>query len=139
MRRGAKPAKAKVEARRPVARKSPKKEASKRRQLEKRPSEALEHQTATAEILRVISCSRTDIQPVFDTIIQNATRLCEALNGTVFRFDGSLIHVAAHHNIAPEAVNVVDRVFPIAPGKGSVTARAILARAVTQRPRMPRR
>jgi len=41
-------------------------------------------------------------------------------NGTVFRFDGSPIHVAAHHNSAPEAVEVVRRAFPMAPGRGTV-------------------
>ncbi|HWN13787.1 MAG TPA: GAF domain-containing protein [Candidatus Dormibacteraeota bacterium] len=131
MRREVKPGKAKVEGRLPVARKSEKSETSKRGQPETRPSEALAHQTAMAEILRVIASSRTDVQPVFDTIIQNATRLCEAFNGTVFRFDGSLIHVAARHNLAPEAVNVVDGAFPISPGTGTVTGRAILTRAVT--------
>src|SRR5205807_4143254 len=75
-------------------------------------SEALEQQTATSEILKVISGSPTDVRPVFDAIIQNAVRLCGGFNGTVFRFDGSLIHVAAHHNFAPEAADVVHRVFP---------------------------
>src|SRR5690348_10403811 len=42
------------------------------------------------------------------------------INGTVFRFDGSPIHVAAHHNSAPEAVEVVRRAFPMAPGRGTV-------------------
>ena len=55
-------------------------------------SEALEQQTATGEILRVISSSPTDIQPTFDAIAASAVRLCEAQEGTVFRFDGSLIH-----------------------------------------------
>jgi GAF domain-containing protein len=95
---------------------------------------ALERQTATSEILRVISRSPTDVQPVFDAIIQNALQLCEAGQGTVFRFDGSLIHVAAHHNVAPEAADVVRRVFPLPPGKGSVTGRAILTRAVVHVP-----
>ncbi len=42
------------------------------------------------------------------------------INGAVFRFDGSPIHVAAHHNSAPEAVEVVRRAFPMAPGRGTV-------------------
>src|SRR5437773_2178254 len=88
-------------------------------------SEALEQQTATSEILKVISSSPTDVRPVFDSIIQNAVRLCGGFNGTVFRFDGSLIHVAAHHNFAPEAADVVNRVFPIPADRGSVTGRAI--------------
>ena len=97
-------------------------------------SDALEQQTATSEILRVISSSPMDVQPVFDTIIQNATLLCEAFYGTVFRFDGDLISVAAHHNLSSEVVNVVDRVFPISPGTGTVTGRAILTRAVAHVP-----
>ena len=97
-------------------------------------SEALEQQTATSEILKVISGSPTDVRPVFDAIIQNAVRLCGGFNGTVFRFDGSLIHVAAHHNFAPEAADVVHRVFPIPPDRGSVTGRAILTRSVIHLP-----
>ena len=56
--------------------------------------EALEQQTATSEILRVISSSPTDVQPVFDTIAANALRLCDARLSAIFRFDGELIHVA---------------------------------------------
>ena len=97
-------------------------------------TEALEQQTTTSEILRVISRSQTDVQPVFDTIVQNAVQLCEAANGTVFRFDGSLIHIAAHQGRSPEATAILRRVFPIPPGKGSVSGRAILTRAVTHVP-----
>ena len=96
--------------------------------------EALERQTVTSAILRIISSSPTDAQPVFDAIVQNAVRLCEAANGTVFRFDGSLIHVAAHHARSPEATDVLHRVFPLPPGQGTVTGRAILARAVVHAP-----
>ena len=58
-------------------------------------TEALEQQTATSEILRVISQSPTDVQPVFDTIARSATRLCDALYGLVFRFDGKTITLVA--------------------------------------------
>ena len=59
--------------------------------------EALEEQTATSEILQVISRSPTDVQPVFDTIARSTARLCEASNVMVFRVDGSILHLAAHH------------------------------------------
>ncbi len=65
-------------------------------------TEALEQQTATAEILRVISSSPTDVQPVFEAIVQSAVRLCEAVNGSVSRFDGSLIHLVAQHGMSAE-------------------------------------
>ena len=58
-------------------------------------TESLEQQTATSEILRVISQSQRDVQPVFDTIAANARKLCEAAFAVVYTFDGRLIHVAA--------------------------------------------
>jgi hypothetical protein len=74
--KGAKPAKAKVDAKLPVARKSRKNEGPRNRQLEKRLVEALEQEEATDEILRVIGSSPTDVQPVFATIVRSAARLC---------------------------------------------------------------
>jgi GAF domain-containing protein len=92
-------------------------------------TEALEQQTATGEILRVISSSPTDVQPVFDAIVQSAVRLSEAASGGVFRFDGNLIHMVAEHGWTP-ALETIRRVWPRPPGRGSATARAILTRAV---------
>jgi GAF domain-containing protein len=51
---------------------------------------SLDRQTATAEILRVISGSRTDLQPVFDAILQSAVRLCGAINGIIWRVEDGL-------------------------------------------------
>ena len=65
-------------------------------------TEALEQQTATSEILRVISQSPTDVQPVFDTIAAAALKLCNAELGVVTRFDGELIRLAALANVSPE-------------------------------------
>jgi GAF domain-containing protein len=93
-------------------------------------SESLEQQTATAEVLRVISSSPTDVQPTFDVIARSARRLCDAANAMVFRFDGELIHLAAYDNLDSEQLAAVRSVFPIRPGRESITARAILTRAL---------
>src|SRR5215467_6902321 len=89
-------------------------------------SEALEQQTATSEILRVISSSPTDVQPVFETIAANALRLCAANFSAVFRFDGDLIHLAALHNMRnAEGAEALRRAFPVPPGRGGTVARSI--------------
>ena len=93
-------------------------------------TDALEQQTATSEILRVISSSPTDVQPTFEAIAASSRRLCEAAHGMVFRFDGDLVHLAAHDNLSTEQLDAVRSVFPIRPGRGSVTARAILTRSL---------
>jgi signal transduction histidine kinase len=93
-------------------------------------TETLAYQTASSEILRVISSSPTDIQPTFDAIAISARRLCEAAHGMVFRFDGELIHLVAHDNLDAEQLAAVRSVFPIPPGRGSITARAILTRTL---------
>jgi signal transduction histidine kinase len=97
-------------------------------------TESLEQQTATSEVLQVISRSPSDVEPTFDVIAASAARLCEAVEGTVFRFDGALIHIAAHCGGVPDQTAALRRVFPIPPGRGSVTARAILTRAVVHVP-----
>ncbi len=112
MRQGEKPGKSKAETKRSVDRRSPKNDASGSRELEKRLAEALEQQRATSEILRVISSSPGDIQPVFDAIAANAARLCDAVNGLVIRFDGQLLHLAAHHNVDPERLAAVKQAYP---------------------------
>jgi GAF domain-containing protein/nitrogen-specific signal transduction histidine kinase len=92
--------------------------------------EALERQTATAEILRIISSSPTDVQPTFDAIAKAAATLTGALNGGVYRYDGSLIHFVAHYGCTADQLAAFHRVFPLAPGRGSITARAIMTREV---------
>ena len=94
--------------------------------------EAREQQTATAEILRVIRASPTDVQPVFDMIAESASRLCEAQFCFVYRFDGQLLHFVAHHSVSPKAVEINRRAFPQPPSRKSVAARAILEQSVVQ-------
>ena len=130
MRRGPKPAKSKVEAKPPVARKSSKNDAARVRDLEKRLAEALERQTATGEILGVISSSPTNVQPVFDTIASSATRLCDALYSLVFRFDGETITLVAADGSSPERLDVIRSAYPAPPGRKSVAAQAILERQI---------
>jgi two-component system NtrC family sensor kinase len=125
MERGVKPAKAKVEAKPPVPRKSPKIDGSMGSQLEQRLTEALEQQTATSDILRVISQSPTDVQPVFDTIVVAARKLCGATSANVFTFDGELIHLAAFVNVGPDYVEAMRQFYPRPPGRDTGVTRAI--------------
>jgi class 3 adenylate cyclase len=64
-------------------------------------TEAVERQTATAEVLRLISSSRGELTPVFEAILQNAIWLCEAKFGTLFVYDNGVIHVPSHINLSP--------------------------------------
>jgi signal transduction histidine kinase len=97
-------------------------------------SEAHRREAATAEILRVISRSRNDVQPVFDTIVKSAVRLCNGLFSGVYRFDGELLHHVAHYNYAPAALAEVHRKFPARPTRDFGTGRAILERATIHIP-----
>src|SRR5262249_7905694 len=90
--------------------------------------------TAAAEILRVISRSPTDVQPVFDMIAESAARLCEAQYCFVYRFEGQLLHFVAHHGLTPEVLEINRSSYPAPPGRTSVAARAVLERSVVQIP-----
>ena len=70
--------------------------------LKRERDEALEQQKATAEVLRVISASPGDLKPVFDAILENATRICEAKFGVLHRFDGEYCHLGAQVGTPPE-------------------------------------
>ena len=64
-------------------------------------SEALEQQTATSEVLQVISTSSGELEPVFETILVNAVRICEATFGNMYLRDGEVFRIAAAHNTPP--------------------------------------
>src|SRR5262249_12385684 len=86
-------------------------------------TEALEQQTATSEILRVISSSPTDVQPVFDTIATNAARLCNAVDAVVLLPDGADLVIGAHYGMIPTDAAMTGRA-PI--GTDWVSGRAFL-------------
>src|SRR5262245_39061121 len=121
MRRGAKPAKGKVQAKAAVTRKSPKNDA-RIRDLEKRLAEALEQQRASGEILRVISSSPTNLQPVLDAIATNAALVCDAYDAVVFLREGDRLRAAAHYG--PITITLQHSTL----SRGSVTEAAILDR-----------
>jgi signal transduction histidine kinase len=95
-------------------------------------TEALDQQTATSEILRVIASSPTNVQPVFDTIVNRAPRLCGAKFCLLYRFDGELVHLVAHHNAPGELLELLQRLYPMRPWRQHAVGRAIMSGAVVQ-------
>jgi signal transduction histidine kinase len=132
MGRGPKPAKSK-EAKPSVARKAPKNNNTKVRNLENRlaealrdKSEALEQQTATSEILTVIASSPTDIQPTLEAVAESAARLCEATDATILLRDGDVVVPKAHFGSLGAPFGERQAIH-----RGWVTGRAVLeARAI---------
>jgi two-component system, NtrC family, sensor kinase len=80
-------------------------------------TESLEQQTATAEVLQVISSSPGDLEPVFETMLAKAVRICDARFGNIFRWDGDALHLLAAHNV-PIAFDDVRRRLPLRPSPG---------------------
>ena len=95
-------------------------------------SEALEQQTATAEILRVIAGSPADLQPIFDGIAAAAVNLTNAALAGVVTYDGRLMHLAAMYGATPEELQNIRHVFPIPADRGTATGRAILTRQIAR-------
>ena len=96
--------------------------------------ESLQQQTAAADVLKVISRSANDVQPVFETIARSAVDLCGATYGIVFRYDGELITMAAHHNLDHAALEALNQIWPMRPDNRTVMGRTILQRNVVHIP-----
>ncbi|MBI2799853.1 MAG: GAF domain-containing protein [Gammaproteobacteria bacterium] len=96
--------------------------------------EALERQTAMSDILRVISESPTDVQPVFDAIVDRAITLTRATMGVATRFDGERLHLVGIGDMSEAQIASARNIFPTVPTRGTLNGRAALARAPVQIP-----
>src|SRR5262249_52556257 len=89
-------------------------------------------QTATSEVLRVISGSPTNVQPVFDSIAESAVRLCGGQFSFMVRFDGKAMDFASSFGLSIEGLDAFRRLLPQPASEGTASGRAILNRAVVE-------
>ena len=94
-------------------------------------NEALEQQTATSEVLSVISRSKFDLQVILQSVIDTAARLCRAERAVIFRLDQGLYHFAAGFGLEL-AYHEIERTTPISPGPGTLVGRAAISRQVAR-------
>ena len=101
------------------------------RQRTRELSEALEQQTATSEVLRVISSSPGELEPVFQAMLENAVRICEAKFGILFRHDGQAFELAAELDTPPEFAEFQSRRGPFQPIPGGHLDRILRTKHVS--------
>ncbi len=94
-------------------------------------SEALEQQTATSDVLRTISSSPGELEPVFTAMLENAVRLCDAKFGIIYRWDGHGLNLIAAHNTPPTYAEL-RKAAPFHPGPDTATGRMIVSKTTTQ-------
>src|SRR5262249_24424100 len=87
--------------------------------------ESLQQQTATADVLKVISRSTCDLETVLDALVGWPAKLCGADKGFMFRFDGALLNMVPTHNVSPERKEFLTRT-PLRPGRQTAASRAAL-------------
>jgi GAF domain-containing protein/anti-sigma regulatory factor (Ser/Thr protein kinase) len=96
--------------------------------------ESLQQQTATADVLKVISSSPGELEPVFEAMLQNATHICEAKFGTLFRFDGKAFHRAAGIGVPSALAELQKKRGPYLPESGTLLDRVLQTRKVAHSP-----
>jgi len=94
--------------------------------------ESLEQQTATSEVLKIISSSPGDLKPVFDAILENATSMCEAKFGTLLLTDGDVYRNVAMHNVPPAFAELRQREPDFRPGPDTALDRVARTKQVAQ-------
>jgi hypothetical protein len=93
-------------------------------------TESLEQQTATSEVLKVISSSPGELEPVFHTVLENAVKLCEAKFGTLFLFDGTCFRVGANFNVPAPLADYQVKTGAFVPPPGLPLARLVETKKV---------
>ena len=94
-------------------------------------NETRDQQSALAEVLGAISRSRFELQPVLESVVQTAARLCHAKQAVIFRLDGGVYRFAAGYSINPAYLEI-ERQSPISPGPGTLVGRAAMTRQVAR-------
>ncbi len=102
------------------------------RQRSRELSESLEQQTATSEVLEVVSRSPGDLEPVFAAMLENAVRICDAKFGNIHRWDGDTAHLVATHKTPPAFAEARRRLSAFRPGPNTGIGRMVATKTVTQ-------